>query len=84
MEVAEDARLAAEFPEEAEAFKKLEETDVLIELDRCKKLNELAKRAYAEVAAVREEVIKKLQQGIQSRDLDVLHRVALEVLGMIR
>ncbi len=84
MEVAEDARLAAEFPAEAEAFKKLEETDVLIELDRCKKLNELAKRAYAEVAAVREEVIKKLQQGIQSRDLDVLHRVALEVLGMIR
>ncbi len=65
-------------------IEKLEEKDLLIELEKSKALNELAKRAYAEVAAVREEVIKKLQQGIQSRDLDVLHRVALEVLGMIR
>ena len=70
MEIVEDARLAVEFPEEAKAFKKLEEKDVLIELEKADRL--------------RIKIIHKLEQAVRGRDMDILHRAVLEVLGMLR
>ncbi len=51
-------------------IEKLEEKDVLIELEKADKL--------------RIKIIHKLEQAVRGRDMDILHRAVLEVLGMLR